>query len=210
MSEYSVTRNYYRTMTEGEVCRDQFLPAETEDEYNCTGRNDCKLILEQYAKRSETPLVKVLDFGCGDGRVARFMAKECTNLTCVDVSPHVLKLVGQKMKTYRNSNVNFILADDFNEENKYNFIYTLQVLQHCTFDDQIQLITKIKNALTEDGWALLHLPRLEARPGYINCETCMSFTQDQVDVIASYFSKSELDDRTINNDYEDYYLWVQK
>jgi cyclopropane fatty-acyl-phospholipid synthase-like methyltransferase len=210
MSDYSVTFNYYRTMSEEALCRDQFLPANSESEYNITGRNDCRLIIEAYKKRSDNPLLNVLDFGCGDGRVARFLAKECVNMTCVDVSIPVLKAVEKKMQYHKNENVTYIEANGFDDEDKYDLIYSLQVIQHNPYEEQIGIVNQIKKALTKDGWALLHLPKLENKPDYKNVSTCMCFTLDQVEHIASHFSKWEFDDRTTLNDYEDYYLWVQK
>jgi cyclopropane fatty-acyl-phospholipid synthase-like methyltransferase len=197
-------------MTAGEVCRDQFLPAKSESDYNESGRSTLSILLKGYKKRSENKLVNVLDYGCGDGRVARFLAKECENLTCVDVSPHVLELVEKRVKTYGNNNVNFILADEFNEENKYDLIGCFQVIQHNPFDQQMEIVSKIKNALNDSGLACLHLPKLECHPEFEPCETCMRFTKDQVSFIGSNFSKFELDDITLNNENEDYFLWVQK
>ena len=208
-NDVSVTYNIYRTFKKEEINRDQFLPANSEEEYNSSGKTDTYQLLDRLRDFTSNKLDLVLEYGCGDGRVARFMAKECENLICLDVSPFVLEATEEKMIEHNNYNVTYILADNFDKENIADFIYSLQVLQHNPYDEQIQIIKKIQKALKPNGIACIHLPKLENRPEYENCDTCMCFTKEQVLEFGKYFSEFVLDD-DVETQWNDYFLWCKK
>lgn len=138
------------------------------------------------------------------------MAKECKNYIGVDVSPFVLESAQEKAIEYNVDNAKFVLADEFDEENVADFIYCFQVIQHNPYEEQIEIINKIKRLLKKDGVACIHLPKLENKPDYVNCSTCMCFTRSQAMELGSFFSVCELDEETLLENWGDYCLWVKR
>lgn len=209
-SEVSVKYNPYTLFTKEEINRNQFHPADSEENYNETGKGRTLQLINGYRKRTNKELDTVVEIGCGDLRIGRFMAKECKNYIGMDISPFVLEAAQDKAIEYNVDNAKFILSDEFDEGNVADFLYCFQVIQHNPYEMQIEIINKIKKCLKPNGWACIHLPKLENKPDYENCETCMCFSKKQVMELGSYFSVCELDEETLLNDWEDYYLWVKK
>lgn len=212
--DVSVTYNPYKQFTRAEINRDQFLRRETEEQYNLTGENNLKMLLDRFEKISKTNwndrIRTVIDFGCGDLRVARFMAAKCTKIIGLDVSPFVLEAAQIKIHEYRLSNCSLKLVDEFDEENVADFIYCLQVLQHNTYEEQMQIVDKIASLLKPGGYACIHLPKSGNMPGHQNIDTCMSFPKEAVEALAEGFPWFEILEDSIVEGKEAYFLWVRK
>ncbi len=209
MYKVSVTVNPYANIT-GNMSNDRFFPEKDEEEYNKSGLFNARQIMEGYRKRSNNPIDTLIDMGCGNLRIGRFLAKECGNFIGVDISKNVLEAAKAKAIEYNLNNASFVLSSDFSRENICDLIICFQVIQHNPYNDQIEIIQKIKKALKPGAWACIHLPSLENQPGYINYNTCMCFTRPQVEALGSYFAKHEIEVQTIMPGWDDYYLWAQK
>ncbi|MGE5389714.1 MAG: class I SAM-dependent methyltransferase [Deltaproteobacteria bacterium] len=212
--DVSVTYNPYKRFTRAEINRDQFLRRETEEQYNLTGENNHKMLIDTLERLSMTSwndqIRTVIDFGCGDLRVARFMAGKCTRMIGLDVSPFVLEAAQIKTHEYGLSNCSLKLVDEFDEENVADFLYCLQVLQHNTYEEQMQIVDKIKSLLKPGGYACIHLPKPGNKPEHQNIDTCMYFTKEAVEVLAEGFPWFEILENSIVEGREAYFLWVRK
>ena len=212
--DVSVTYNPYKRFTRADINRDQFLRRETEEQYNLTGEYNCKMLIDTFERLSNSnwndQVETVIDFGCGDLRVARFMASECTRIIGLDVSPFVLEAAQMKIHEYHLSNCSLKLANEFNEENVADFIYCLQVLQHNTYEEQMQIVDKIKSLLKPGGYACIHLPKIENKPEFQNIDTCMCFTKEAVEAIGGGFIWFKIIEDSIVEGRGDYFLWVRK
>lgn len=212
--DVSVIYNPYKRFTREDINRNQFLPAETEEHYNYTGEHDCKKLINTFESLTKTEWngadKVVIDFGCGDLRVARFMASQCKKIIGLDVSPFVLEAASRKIDEYNLDNCSLKLANEFHEENVADFIYCLQVMQHNTYDEQMQIISQIKLLLKPEGYACIHLPKLENKPYYQNVDTCMCFIKDAVEAIGENFSGFEIIENPDIKGVGDYALWVRK
>lgn len=216
MDNVSVTYNIYKTFSRESIFNGdkvntaQFLPSDSDEHYMETGKNNANFIISAHKKKSKKKLVNVAEIGVGDGRIATFISKYCDKLTCVDINPYVLEATKERFNKYGVTNAEFVLSDDFDEEDKFNLIYCCQVLQHNTKEGQIQIINQIKRALKPDGIAFIHLPKLENKATYVNCDTCMCFTIEQAKELGSYFSECEINEFDLIPEWDDYYLVCRK
>jgi SAM-dependent methyltransferase len=199
-------------MTQEDINNNQFLPSSSEEHYNELGKKDCMSIIEGYKRKTNNKLPSVVvDLGCGNLRIGRFLSKYCKKYVGVDISQAVLDSAKSKVEEYNLNNVELVLSDNFKKKNFCDFLICMQVIQHNTAEGQLKIVQQIKDILKPNGWGLIHLPKLEIRPNYKNCDTCMCFTLDQVAYLFEDFPYFEMDNENqylINND--DYYLWVKK
>ncbi|MGW0780336.1 class I SAM-dependent methyltransferase [Streptomyces sp. NPDC002913] len=101
---------------------------------------------------------KVLDFGCGDGRVAIPMAALGYEVTAVDASQNMLdRLAG------RDADVTTVQADADGiaghlGRRRMDAVYTLAVLIHHGYQDCLHIITKLRAATKLGGILVLDWP----------------------------------------------------
>jgi 2-polyprenyl-3-methyl-5-hydroxy-6-metoxy-1,4-benzoquinol methylase len=217
----SVTHNLYRDLQDNNLksnSRDYFSPTETEELYNETGRVNAESLIKEYKFRTGNKKIdSILEYGCGDGRVAQYTAKECKHMTCLDITPAVLKKAEERLINSGITNAIYQIGDEYQGSETVDFIYCLQVLQHNNEEDQFLILNKIKEALKSTGLACIHFPKFENRiGGYINHATCMCFTYEQVEFLVSPFSEYEIVTQAFYssihdaNVIEDYFVWVKK
>lgn len=114
--------------------------------------------LAPYISKSMT----VLDFGCGIGRLAKYVAPECKELWAVDISRTMLKLAAERMAEY--DNVRYVQSQDTGMPDvptgSIDMVYSLLVLQHVEREDAFLLLEEIRRVLRPDGRAVLTFPNL--------------------------------------------------
>jgi tRNA (uracil-5-)-methyltransferase TRM9 len=122
-----------------------------------------------------SPLVNILDLGCGNGELARQLAERqhVGAYLGLDFSPALLAQVGQGLP----SNIQFLQADLSGDEwdiplarKKYDLIIAFAVLHHLPGEElQLQVLRKVRALLSPSGrfihseWQFLHSPRLKNR-----------------------------------------------
>ncbi len=208
IDKFSVTHNPYRTMKGKEITQDIFVPWYTDEQYNDLGITHSRQLIEGYRNRTKNSLRNVVDYGCGDGRVARFMASKCNKIICADISSDILLCTAQRMLKYQVANFEVVLTDDLVQTN-IDFIYSLQVLQHNTYAEQVQILEHIKLMLKENGVACIHFPKLDDKPSYVNSSNCMCFTFSQVEEFGKLFPHYEIEEAEFTPNWFDFYLWVK-
>jgi SAM-dependent methyltransferase len=104
----------------------------------------------------------VLDFGCGIGRVARYVAPACKEIWAVDISARMLELATRRMKDY--TNVHYVRSQDTRIPDvptaSIDLVYSLLVLQHVEREDAFLLLEELRRVLRRDGRAVLTFPNL--------------------------------------------------
>lgn len=224
----SVTKNYYRDLNFNKIDKTIFLPVESEEDYNASGKSNVEdLIYKLYNFYIEN-LNCVVDYGCGDGRMAQFMSEQCKKLICVDVNETILNLAKKRLSN--KNNISFIIDKDFNLDNSVDFIYCFQVIQHNPYEEQIEIINKIYKALRKNGVACIHFPKIENHPEYKNNNFCMRFSYEQIENLVknifhcnyniTIFEPREKSFEIIRKGlkekikddfpYNDYLLWIKK
>lgn len=70
-------RSFWDSIARMPNARDSFLIRKTDEEYNRSGQIHWNYLLKSYQEKTgKTPSV-VMEYGCGDGRVAQFAAAPC-------------------------------------------------------------------------------------------------------------------------------------
>ncbi|MFF8299567.1 class I SAM-dependent methyltransferase [Streptomyces globisporus] len=101
---------------------------------------------------------KVLDFGCGDGRVAIPMANLGYEVTAIDASQNMLDRLGE-----RAPDITTVQADPGGiaahlGRRRMDAVYTLAVLIHHSYQDCLHIITKLRAATKLGGILVLDWP----------------------------------------------------
>ena len=101
---------------------------------------------------------RVLDFGCGVGRLAVPFAKISNQVVGVDISESMLKEAAANCKKYSCDNVTLLRSDDqlSNVDGQFDLIHSFIVLQHIPVERGYQLLDHMLEKLDEGGVCALH------------------------------------------------------
>jgi ubiquinone/menaquinone biosynthesis C-methylase UbiE len=103
----------------------------------------------------------VLDFGCGIGRVARFVAPFVHEVWCVDASSRMLKFASKALSDL--TNLRFLKTSGFKmqlEDEMFDFAYSVLTLQHLEKEDAYAVLCEIYRVLKIGGRAFFSFPNL--------------------------------------------------
>jgi 2-polyprenyl-3-methyl-5-hydroxy-6-metoxy-1,4-benzoquinol methylase len=103
-------------------------------------------------KKSDYRKMSILDYGCGTGRVARVMAQLSNmvygyepNQTCFEISKdknNLIEFIGKPTYVNDISHLN---------NHKFDFIYSTNVIEHLSFETQIELLNNIIEYSKDNG-----------------------------------------------------------
>jgi cyclopropane fatty-acyl-phospholipid synthase-like methyltransferase len=104
---------------------------------------------------------KCMEYGCGVGRVTIWLANEFENITALDISQGHIELARQRIDTLGIRNIDFqkISSLDFLASlQKYDFIFSVIVLQHNPPPVIAMLIEHFFRLLKDGGVAMFQVP----------------------------------------------------
>lgn len=103
---------------------------------------------------------KALDFGCGVGRLTRFLCKFFNSVIGVDVSHTMLEKAKELNSNLKNCFFYLNTKPDLRdfESESFNFIYSSLVFQHLSPDISLNYIRDFVRLLSPDGVAVFHIP----------------------------------------------------
>ena len=107
------------------------------------------------------PTGVVLDFGCGIGRVARYVAPHCRELWAVDSSPVMLDLARKRLAALGNvryarcPGTTIPLADE-----SVDLAYSVLTLQHVEREHAFSLLRELRRTTRRGGAVYLTFPNL--------------------------------------------------
>lgn len=137
------------------AARDAIHPtrAVSEDAYWASGEAQADLLATVLPAGA-----KVLDFGCGDGRVALPMHARGYQITAADSSPTMLAAL-----TQRAPDITTVQADADGiaphlGRRKMDAVYALAVLIHHSYDDDLHIISRLRAATRLGGLLVLDWP----------------------------------------------------
>ncbi|SEC02927.1 class I SAM-dependent methyltransferase [Paenibacillus sp. GP183] len=105
--------------------------------------------LVQYVHKNMISAKKVLEFGCGEGRNAIFLAQQGFHVDAVDISDTAIKYALKNAEKH-NIKINFQCKNvlDFDiENNTYDFVYDSGLLHHLLPHCRIQYLDLVYEAL---------------------------------------------------------------
>lgn len=104
---------------------------------------------------------KVLDFGCGVGRLSLALATRADTVLGVDISPPHIRLARERTTQQGVSNVDFLAIDkpdDLDALSGFDLVVSLIVLQHNPPPVMAMLLEKLLRALAPGGAAVIQMP----------------------------------------------------
>ncbi len=125
----------------------------SEDAYQASGRTQAELLARDLPAGA-----KVMDFGCGDGRVAIPLRAHGYDVTGVDASPNMLAALAE-----REPDLTVFQSDgsDFGKHlgrRKFDAVYCLAVLIHHDYETGEQLIANLRAVVKKGGILALDWP----------------------------------------------------
>jgi len=102
----------------------------------------------------------ILDVGCGIGRIEKSLAKYCTEIHGVDVSKRMVKLARKRLKGFNNVYIHKNNGRDLSlfPANKFDFVFSIDVLQHLEKEDAVFYLYEIHRVLKPNGKLYFNVP----------------------------------------------------
>lgn len=119
--------------------------------------------IDFYLENIPTCDARVLEIGCGTGRVTLPLSMHCKSILGIDISESMVVLLDAKLKQqpdcYQNVNVRIQDACGFQADNKYDLIIApFRVFQNIENDDAvIDFFETIHGNIAEDGRCILNV-----------------------------------------------------
>jgi SAM-dependent methyltransferase len=111
-------------------------------------KNYNEMIVNFFIKKIDKKNFSVLDFGAGIGTLAEiFYNKTSIKPECFEICQASQKILSQK---------GFKLQNEFLNEEKYDLIYSSNVLEHIEQDSKT--VTDLKKMLKKDGYLIIFVP----------------------------------------------------
>lgn len=154
------TRDPYFSVITSEEFRKDRLSEEGRQRFFESGRIHAELVLESCRQRIQANFApaRVLDFGCGVGRVTLAFARMAQNVVGVDISPAMLQEAEKNRSERGIHNVLFVKSDDdFNNVvGEFDLIHSFIVFQHLEVARGRRLFAKLIQRLAPGGIFAAH------------------------------------------------------
>jgi len=153
---------YYSVLTRGEFGKESMSERRI-DEFYESGKKEVDRLLRTLARNSidQKSFKKCLDFGCGAGRISRWLSEDFETIYAYDVSQNYLEMAQKYLENRKISNVNFCQVtsvDDLKDFPKVDLIYSVIVLQHNPPPIIHRIIVQFMRALNPGGVAFFQVP----------------------------------------------------
>lgn len=119
----------------------------------------------------------VAEIGCGDGFGSRVVRQEVLNLDCYDIDPTFISDARLRVDALYPINFNVDNILDTAITSSYQGIYSLDVLEHISVEQEDIYLKNITKILRDDGCLIVGMPSLESQPyatadknEHINCK----------------------------------------
>ena len=114
-------------------------------------------VIEQISLPSRA---RVLDAGCGHAYVSFYLARRHADweIFGIDIDAEKIEQNRRVARALGFRNLHFEIGDvaDLNASTPYDLIFSIDVLEHIK--DDVAVLSKWRQAISETGWLILHLP----------------------------------------------------
>lgn len=127
----------------------------SEQAYWDSGKPQAELVYELVGEGAT-----VLDFGCGDGRIAIPMAKLGLVVVAVDAAPEMIERLLHNAEVQDVQDIQSFVSDggDLPEIGKFDAVNARAVLIHHSHDDVERLVMNLSNQLKPNGFFIADWP----------------------------------------------------
>jgi len=151
---------YFAVLTD-ERFRAANLSDETKDEFFDSGRQHAEHVLQvcrQYFDPSFVPR-RILDFGCGVGRLVVPFAVNAQQVVGVDISLSMLEEARRNCRQRALENVVFVESDDMlsQVQGEFDLVHTCIVLQHIDPRRGVQIFSRMLTRLAPGGMGAVQI-----------------------------------------------------
>ncbi len=135
------------------------------DEFFETGRNEIASVVAALGTLGKRPKFrKVLDFGCGVGRLSRALSAVSERVVAVDIAP---SMIAQGRSMHGDfPNIEWVLNQQADlrafPDGAFDVVYTNIVLQHMPPQMARRYIAEFFRIVEPSGWVIFQLPNNEA------------------------------------------------
>lgn len=154
---------YYGVLTSEEY-KGKNLSDETLNAFYHSGYSHVELVIKRLSTYMHLPdnysFDKVLDFGCGTGRLVIPFAEKYKHVTGVDISEGMLKEATGKVAQKGLKNISFLQMDDivsYEFSGKFDLVHTYIVLQHINEQYGYKVVDKLASVIMPGGYGIIHL-----------------------------------------------------
>ena len=106
----------------------------------------------------------IIDYGCGDATFLILMDQYITNKVGIEIDTNSLELLKTRFKNKQN--FNFYHSSKAPENQQYDILTCMEVLEHCRPDTIDELLKKFLSMLKNDGKLIISVP-IEIGPSLI-------------------------------------------
>ncbi len=114
------------------------------------------------------PAIRVLEVGCGDGRIARHVVPRVRELVCSDVSTTMLREAQENLVQFHN--VRFVRTHGFKLADlpsaEFDLVYAQGVFSYLDSNQALSLLDEVRRVLKEGGTAVLNFYTPLERPDW--------------------------------------------
>ena len=136
------------------------------------GRRDANKILKaiiRHLPNTDLKKVVVLDYGCGIGRVAKYVAPKVGKVICADVSKNYLEKARTHLREFNNIEYLRVNGEDLRKlpSEIIDCVYSIGIFVHINKQDSLNLFREINRVLKRGGLFIVDLPRPGAKMAVI-------------------------------------------
>lgn len=95
---------------------------------------------------------RALDIGCGAGRWTRFLSEHGYQAVGLDLQPALIQAARR-----RYSHIDFLCTSvqEYSPEEPFDLVSSVEVLQHNPFEEQLDVIRKLRESLRDGGYVIM-------------------------------------------------------
>ena len=153
---------YFSVLTRCKFWKKTMSKTQT-DEFYESGKHEVQRLLSTLSRNSVdlSSFQECMDFGCGAGRISRWLSEEFETVHAYDVSKNYLKIARKYLENKEISNVHFHQVTDVDDLASFpniDVIYSVIVLQHNPPPIIHRIIVQFMRALNPGGVAFFQVP----------------------------------------------------
>jgi cyclopropane fatty-acyl-phospholipid synthase-like methyltransferase len=138
--------------------RDAIFAGSTEASFEEAGRRDAERI-----RAIAGPGARVLNIGCGIGRVEKYLAPQVVEMHAVDISGEMIARARVRLSELRNVSLREVTPIEFlaaYPAGKFDLVFSLLVLQHLEKEDAFLYLEDARRVLRSGGSLFVQFPNL--------------------------------------------------